>query len=215
VIVRLADSGLYPRQGGQPRADHRAARGHRTRNHPRPHPHPSASRHHVKLKLDGPVHETWTLGYLADTIYLRDLWMHRIDAARAARPPADLTGAVSGGSAGLRPDERRPPKGVRMRRGRACERSWARLPRATDGEPPAVLGAPSGPGQWRVIEDDYLDAFVGSVSWCTACVHGGTVHGPGGSSGGGAASWGARVRARLSNRTPPAAAAASSAIAAE
>src|SRR6185312_8272337 len=102
-----------------------------------------------------------------------------------------------------------------MRRGRACERSWARLPRATDGELPAVLGAPSGPGQWRVIEDDYLDAFVGSVSWCTACVHGGTVHGPGGSSGGGAASWGARVRARLSNRTPPAAAAASSAIATE
>jgi len=92
VIVRQADSGLCPRQGGQPRADHRAARGHRTRNHPRPHPHPSASRHHVKLKLDGPVHETWTLGYLTDTIYLRDLWMHRIDAARAApssRPHRD------------------------------------------------------------------------------------------------------------------------------
>jgi hypothetical protein len=70
----------------------RAARGHRTRNHPRPHPHPSASRHHVKLKVDGPVHETWTLGYLTDTIYLRDLWMHRIDAARAApssRPHRD------------------------------------------------------------------------------------------------------------------------------
>jgi hypothetical protein len=88
VIVCLGDSGLCPRQGGQPRADHRAARGHRTRNHPRSHPHPSATRHHVKLKVDGPVHETWTLGYLTDTIYLRDLWMHRIDAARAARPPA-------------------------------------------------------------------------------------------------------------------------------
>src|SRR5258706_11153767 len=87
--------------------------------------------------------------------------------------------------------------------------------RATDCEPSTVLGAPSGPGQWRVIEDDYFGAFVGSASWCTACVHGGTVHGPGGSSGGGAAAWGARVRARLSNRTPPAAAAASTAIPAE
>jgi hypothetical protein len=69
----------------------RAARGHRTRNHPRPHPHPSASRHHVKLKVDGPVHETWTLGYLTDTIYLRDLWMHRADAARALSRPFELS----------------------------------------------------------------------------------------------------------------------------
>src|SRR6202167_5360209 len=38
---------------------------------------PAPARHHVKLKVDGPVHETWTLGYLTDTIYLRDLWMHR------------------------------------------------------------------------------------------------------------------------------------------
>ena len=57
--------------------------------------------------------------------------------------------------------------------------------RATDGEPSTVPGASSGPGQWRVIEDDYLGAFAGSGSWCAACVHGGTVHGPGGSSGGG------------------------------
>jgi hypothetical protein len=80
----------------------RAARGHRTRNHPRPHPHPSASRHHVKLKVDGPVHETWTLGYLTDTIYLRDLWIHPIDAARAARQPTSP--GCQRGSAGLRPD---------------------------------------------------------------------------------------------------------------
>ena len=83
--------------------------------------------------------------------------------------------------------------------------------RATDGEPSTVPGASSGPGQWRVIEDDYLGAFVGSGSWCAACVHGGTVHGPGGSSGGGAAAWGAGMRARLSNKTPPAAAAATAA----
>jgi hypothetical protein len=48
---------------------------------------PAPARHHIKLKVDGPVHETWTLGYLTDTIYLRDLWMHRIDAARAASRP--------------------------------------------------------------------------------------------------------------------------------
>ena len=33
------------------------------------------------MKIDGPVFEKWALGYLIDTIYLRDLWMHRVDAA--------------------------------------------------------------------------------------------------------------------------------------
>jgi uncharacterized protein (TIGR03083 family) len=37
----------------------------------------------AKLQIDGPVVEKWTLGYLIDTIYLRDLWMHRLDASRA------------------------------------------------------------------------------------------------------------------------------------
>jgi uncharacterized protein (TIGR03083 family) len=41
-------------------------------------------RDHVRLAIDGPVHETWTLGYLVDIIYLRDMWMHRVDASRAA-----------------------------------------------------------------------------------------------------------------------------------
>jgi len=52
---------------------------------------PAPARRHVRLKVDGPVFETWRLGYLVDTIYLRDLWMHRIDAARAAGRPAELT----------------------------------------------------------------------------------------------------------------------------
>jgi hypothetical protein len=128
VIVRLADSGLCPRQGGQRRADHRAARGHRTRNHPRPHPHPSASRHHVKLKVDGPIHETWTLGYLTDTIYLRDLWMHRIDAARAARQSTSpgLSAEVPPGcglmSDGLRRRANAPRASVRTELGPAPAR---------------------------------------------------------------------------------------------
>lgn len=37
----------------------------------------------MPMKVDGPVIETWRLGYLVDTIYLRDLWMHCVDAARA------------------------------------------------------------------------------------------------------------------------------------
>lgn len=44
---------------------------------------PAVVRRRAKLKVDGPVVETWSLGYLVDTIYLRDLWMHRVDAARA------------------------------------------------------------------------------------------------------------------------------------
>lgn len=37
----------------------------------------------AKMKVDGPVVEKWSLGYLIDTIYLRDAWMHRVDATRA------------------------------------------------------------------------------------------------------------------------------------
>lgn len=46
---------------------------------------------HLKLAIDGPVHETWKLGYLIDTIYLRDLWMHRVDASRAIGQPVQLS----------------------------------------------------------------------------------------------------------------------------
>lgn len=52
---------------------------------------PSIMRDHAKLAVDGPVHERWTLGYLVDTIYLRDMWMHRVDAARATDRALVLT----------------------------------------------------------------------------------------------------------------------------
>jgi uncharacterized protein (TIGR03083 family) len=52
---------------------------------------PALVRNHARLAVDGPVHETWKLGYLIDTIYLRDLWMHRADAARALNRPLELT----------------------------------------------------------------------------------------------------------------------------
>ena len=40
----------------------------------------------VRIKIDGPVVEKWALGYLMDTIYLRDLWLHRVDACPRHRP---------------------------------------------------------------------------------------------------------------------------------
>jgi uncharacterized protein (TIGR03083 family) len=51
---------------------------------------PALVRNHAKMAIDGPVIETWTLGYLIDTIYLRDLWMHRADTARALDRPVEL-----------------------------------------------------------------------------------------------------------------------------
>jgi uncharacterized protein (TIGR03083 family) len=45
----------------------------------------------IGMKVDGPVVERWTLGYLNATIYLRDLWMHRVDACLATGRPIELT----------------------------------------------------------------------------------------------------------------------------
>jgi uncharacterized protein (TIGR03083 family) len=52
---------------------------------------PAPARNHVKLAIDGPVIEKWRLGYLVDTIYLRDLWMHRVDTCRATGRELHLT----------------------------------------------------------------------------------------------------------------------------
>jgi uncharacterized protein (TIGR03083 family) len=52
---------------------------------------PSVLRNHAKLAIDGPVHEQWKLGYLIDTIYLRDMWMHRVDTTRATNRELVLT----------------------------------------------------------------------------------------------------------------------------
>lgn len=50
----------------------------------------------MKMKVDGPVVEKWSLGYLIDTIYLRDLWMHRVDASRATGREMVLTAQHDG-----------------------------------------------------------------------------------------------------------------------
>jgi uncharacterized protein (TIGR03083 family) len=57
---------------------------------------PTFLRKHAKMAIDGPVFETWTLGYLIDTIYLRDLWMHRVDAAHAVNRPMEVTAEHDG-----------------------------------------------------------------------------------------------------------------------
>lgn len=57
---------------------------------------PALVRRYASISVDGPVHERWRLGYLIDTIYLRDLWMHRVDAARATGRPPRLTAGHDG-----------------------------------------------------------------------------------------------------------------------
>ena len=57
---------------------------------------PGFVRNHAKMAVDGPVHETWRLGYLIDTIYLRDLWMHRVDAAHALGQQLELSSGHDG-----------------------------------------------------------------------------------------------------------------------
>jgi uncharacterized protein (TIGR03083 family) len=57
---------------------------------------PGLLRHHARLAVDGPVFETWKLGYLIDIIYLRDLWMHRVDLVRAVDRPLELSSAHDG-----------------------------------------------------------------------------------------------------------------------
>jgi len=52
---------------------------------------PGLVRRGVRMKVDGPVVERWSLGYLVDTIYLRDVWMHRIDTCRAVGRAPELT----------------------------------------------------------------------------------------------------------------------------
>jgi uncharacterized protein (TIGR03083 family) len=57
---------------------------------------PALVRNHARLTVDGPVFESWKLGYLIDTIYLRDLWMHRVDVAHALNRPLKLSDVHDG-----------------------------------------------------------------------------------------------------------------------
>lgn len=45
----------------------------------------------VKVAVDAPIEEKWSMGYLIDVIYLRDMWMHRVDTACATGRDLVLT----------------------------------------------------------------------------------------------------------------------------
>jgi uncharacterized protein (TIGR03083 family) len=49
----------------------------------------------MKVEVDK-LMEKWSLGYLFDTIYTRDTWMHRVDVTRATGHPLELTAAHDG-----------------------------------------------------------------------------------------------------------------------
>ena len=50
----------------------------------------------MKISIDAPVVEKWSLGYLIDIIYLRDTWMHRADTTRATGAELVLTAEHDG-----------------------------------------------------------------------------------------------------------------------
>ena len=58
---------------------------------------PAPVRWAVRLKNDPPFSaERWRFGYLVDTIFTRDTWMHRLDISRATGHPMELTAGHDG-----------------------------------------------------------------------------------------------------------------------
>lgn len=58
---------------------------------------PAPLRWAVRIKTDPPFGaERWRFGYLVDTIFTRDTWMHRLDISRATGHPMELTAGHDG-----------------------------------------------------------------------------------------------------------------------
>ena len=58
---------------------------------------PAVVRWAVRLKNDPPFDaERWRYGFLVDTIFTRDMWMHRLDISRATERPMELTAGHDG-----------------------------------------------------------------------------------------------------------------------
>jgi uncharacterized protein (TIGR03083 family) len=58
---------------------------------------PAIVRHAVRMKQDPPFDaERWQFGYLVDTIFTRDTWMHRLDISRATDTAMVLTAPHDG-----------------------------------------------------------------------------------------------------------------------
>ena len=58
---------------------------------------PALMRRAVRMKQDPPFDaEKWRFGFLVDTIFTRDTWMHRLDISRATGEPMELTAEHDG-----------------------------------------------------------------------------------------------------------------------
>ncbi len=58
---------------------------------------PAPIRWAVRMKQDPPFDaERWRFGYLIDTVFTRDTWMHRLDISRATGRPMELTSGHDG-----------------------------------------------------------------------------------------------------------------------
>jgi uncharacterized protein (TIGR03083 family) len=58
---------------------------------------PALLRWAVRITNDGPLGaERWRYGYLVDTIFTRDTWMHRLDISRATGRPMEVTAGHDG-----------------------------------------------------------------------------------------------------------------------
>jgi len=58
---------------------------------------PALVRHVIRMRQDPPFEdEKWRFGYLVDTIFTRDTWMHRLDISRATGTPMVLTAPHDG-----------------------------------------------------------------------------------------------------------------------
>jgi uncharacterized protein (TIGR03083 family) len=57
---------------------------------------PSLMRSKVRLQQDPPFDERWTYGFLVDTIFTRDPWIHRVDISRATGRELVLTSEHDG-----------------------------------------------------------------------------------------------------------------------
>jgi uncharacterized protein (TIGR03083 family) len=58
---------------------------------------PAVVRQVIRMKQDPPFDaERWRFGYLVDTIFTRDTWMHRLDISRATGTPMVLTAEHDG-----------------------------------------------------------------------------------------------------------------------
>jgi len=115
---------------------------------------PAPVRWAVRMKQDPPFEaERWQFGYLVDTIFTRDTWMHRLDISRATGRPMELTARHDG----------------RLVADVVTE--WARR----HGQPFALTLTGTAGGQWRSGEaGEHLQLDALDFCWIVAARQPGT-----------------------------------------